>query len=79
MSAGRFFAASLFFVVSLLGLATALWATDEGYAILTERDPTISVIVASRIVMAPRLSIAIIFAVGVLVGALIAHFTAWLP
>lgn len=75
----RFMAGAIFFAAALICLGFFVALAYEAYAVVTHRDPTISAITALQIASHPAVAGFAIFASGVLIGALVTHFTNWRP
>jgi hypothetical protein len=69
--------ASIFAAAALICLGVALALGFEAAAILTGREPTLSNLSAQQIAAHPHVALIVTFLVGVLLGALITHFTRW--
>lgn len=79
MTLARLMAGLIFFAGGTFaaGFVFSLWY--EAYAVWTTKDPTISQITALQIASHPAVAGFFIFASGVLLGALVTHFTNWRP
>lgn len=61
----------------LLGFAMAMYY--EGFAFFTRKVPTISAITAEQLLAHPHWFVTGVFMAGILLGALVTHFTHWTP
>ena len=75
----KYMAGSIFLAAALICLGFFVALAYEGYAVITGKDPTISAITALQIASHPVVSGLAIFGSGVLIGALVTHFTNWRP
>ena len=74
---GRVLGGVIFIAAALIvsGFALALWY--EAFAVLTGRQSTISSLSASAIAQHPHIALLSTLVIGVLLGALVTHFTRW--
>ncbi len=75
----RVFSGLLFVGVGLILAGFAVAMFFEAFAILTGREPTLSALSASAIAQHPHLALLFTLLVGILIGALVTHFTNWKP
>lgn len=77
MTTGRLLSGLIFVAVALILGGFALAMVFEAAAILTGKESTISQLASGTIRTHWPLALLATFGIGVLIGALIQHFTAW--
>lgn len=75
----RVVAGLLFFGFAVMCFGLGLTMLYEAYAVATERVATISGITAEALVAHPHWWVTIVFVLGVVIGALVTHFSHWTP
>lgn len=69
--------AILFIALALILLAGVVLCILEAYSTATGKDPTISRVVAYTFAKNPHWYVTGVFVAGVILGALVTHFTNW--
>lgn len=75
----RIGAGVIFGALSLIALGFGLAMAYECFAIITNRDASISQLTAQTISANPHVALAVTLLIGGVLGALVTHFTNWRP